>query len=103
MSNDPGIGGDWDARKEHCGCGYEAVWKVTPVDGWDKITVVEQPGSKCCGCVPNLIRKTHEMTRVGNSDEWKGSLGFKPVTLKKTSEKELAHMTTDGPMVMTRS
>ena len=42
MGDDPGIGGNWDARKQHCSCGYEAVWTVTPVDGWDEIKVEEQ-------------------------------------------------------------
>ena len=101
MGDDPGIGGNWDARKQHCSCGYEAVWTVTPVDGWDEIKVEEQAGAKCCGCVPNCFLKTHKMKRDG--DEWKGRLGGKPISLKKTSENELAHMTTDGPMVMTRS
>ena len=100
---DPGIQGDWEATKVHCACGYHAVWTVTPVgEGWDEITVVEQPGAGCCGCVPNPCRKTHKMKRTAD-DEWKGRLGGKPIMLSKTSDKELRHMTTDGPMVMTRS
>ena len=102
MSKAPGIGGNWDARKEHCSCGYQAVCKVTPVDGWDEITVEEQPGANCCGGVPNCFRKAHRMKKSG-VDEWKGRLGCKPISLKKVSEKELKHVTTDGPMVMTRS
>ena len=34
--------------------------------------------------------------------EWKGTLGFKPIKLTKTSNSELYHVTTDGPMIMTR-
>ena len=100
---DPGIEGDWEARKLYCTCGYHAVWTVSSLgDSWEQIKVVEQPGAHCCGCVPNPCRKTHKMKRTGD-DEWKGRLGGKPIALSKTTDKELRHMTTDGPMIMTRS
>ena len=43
------IEGDWNATKEHCGCGYHAVWKVSYKEGSDEeITVTEQVGSVHC-------------------------------------------------------
>ena len=100
---DPGIQGDWKAEKMHCACGYHAIWTVTPDnEKWDAITIKEQPGAGCCGCIPNPCLKTHKMTRTGEC-EWKGRLGGKTIALRKTSDAELRHMTTDGPMIMTRS
>ena len=95
------IEGDWNATKEHCGCGYKAVWKVQLNGGDDDITVTEQPGAACCGGVPNCFLKTHKMKKV-NEGEWKGTLGFKPIKLSKRSEGKLYHVTTDGPMIMVR-
>eukprot|EP00316_Scyphosphaera_apsteinii_P010561 CAMPEP_0119309790 /NCGR_PEP_ID=MMETSP1333-20130426/16800_1 /TAXON_ID=418940 /ORGANISM="Scyphosphaera apsteinii, Strain RCC1455" /LENGTH=72 /DNA_ID=CAMNT_0007313829 /DNA_START=127 /DNA_END=345 /DNA_ORIENTATION=- len=66
------------------------------------IVVKEQPGSHCCGCVPNICLKTHNMAKVDDG-KWAGRLGFKPIKLEKRSERELYHLTTDGPMIMTRS
>ena len=97
------IEGDWNATKEHCGFGYKAVWRVSYGGmGDDEITVTEQPGAACCGGVPNCILKTHRMKKVQDG-EWKGSLGFKPIKLTKTSDAELYHVTTDGPMIMKRA
>ena len=98
--SDPGIEGE--ARKLHCACGYHAVWTVSPLGSWEEIKVVEQPGAHCCGCVPNLCRKTHKMKRTGD-DEWKGRLGGKTIALSKTTDNELRHITTDGLMIMTRT
>ena len=36
------IAGEYDSRKDHCGCGYEAVWSIT--ENGDEIIVQEQPG-----------------------------------------------------------
>ena len=101
MGDDPGIGGNWDARKQHCSCGYEAVWTVTPVDGWDEIKVEEQAGAKCCGCVPNCFLKTHEMQKSGEN-QYSGRLCGKPIGLTQESDTVCRHFTTDGPMKMTR-
>ena len=96
------IEGDWNAVKQGpCACGYRAVWKVTIDDANDGIIVKEQPGAQCCGCVPNLILKTHKMKKEGDG-VYKGSLGFRPIKLEKRSNNELYHVTTDGPMIMTR-
>lgn len=47
------IDGAWHARKINCACGYEAVWIAQEVG--DKVTLREQPGSKCCrACVQRL-------------------------------------------------
>ena len=95
-----GIDGEWDARKLHCACGYEATWMVRE-DG-DTLTVTEQPGAKCCGFVPNCFRKTHRMQAAG-ANEWRGRLGGKNIKLVKVSDTELEHQTTDGMMQLTRS
>ena len=95
------IEGDWNATKEHCSCGYKAVWRVA-LDGDDGITVTEQAGAACCGGVPNCFLKTHKMKKVDDT-HWKGTKGFKPISLEKRSDNELYHHTTDGPMVMKRS
>ncbi|MGB1599709.1 MAG: hypothetical protein ACPIOQ_43575 [Promethearchaeia archaeon] len=36
------IAGEYDSRKDHCGCGYEAVWSIT--ENGNEIIVQEQPG-----------------------------------------------------------
>ena len=95
------IEGDWNATKEHCACGYHGVWKVA-IDGKDAITVTEQPGAACCGGVPNCFLKVHRMNKVDGT-HWKGSKGFKTISLEKRSNNKLYHVTTDGPMVMTRA
>ena len=51
--------------------------------------------------VPNCCRKTHKMTSTGPGT-WAGKLGGKKITLTKVSDTELMHVTTDGPMRMTR-
>ena len=97
------IEGDWNATKVNCGCGYHAVWRVAyGGTGDEEITVTEQPGAACCGGVPNCFLKTHNMTKSGEG-EWKGTKGFKPIKLTRTSDSELYHITTDGPMRMTRA
>ena len=97
-----GIDGEWDAKKDCCSMGYTATWVVTETG--DELTVDEQPGSHCCGCVPNCCRKTgrwaHKMTKSG--DEWKGRLGGKNIRLTIKDQNTLAFVTTDGPMTMTR-
>lgn len=92
--------GVWEARKVGaCAWGYRARWVVT-AEG-DALTVAEQPGSGCCGCVPNCILKTHRLSRASER-EWRGTLCYKPVGITVKSDDELSHMTTDGLMVMTR-
>ena len=98
------IEGEWDARKEHLGCGYTSVWTITVLDE-ERIVVSEHWGSKCCGCIPNPCPKrgifAHRMKKVDN-DSWAGRMGGKPLKLTIKNEKELHHLTTDGPMIMTR-
>ena len=102
MSTMSDIEGDWNAVKTGiCACGYTAVWKVAVDNENDGIIVKEQMGAKCCGCVPNPVLKTHKMKKAGDG-VYQGTLGFKPIRLEKRSDKELYHVTTDGPMIMTR-
>ena len=81
-------------------CADRAVWKVT-VEADDAIVVAEQRGASCCGGVPNCFLKTHKMTRV-DENTWSGTLGCKPITLTRKTDTECYHITTDGPMIMTR-
>lgn len=98
------IEGDWHATKQHMGCGYSSTWTVAAVDD-EHIVVEEQCGSTCCGCVPNCCPKrgclAHRMRREG--DAWVGRLGGKPLRLSKNDDGTLHHVTTDGPMTMTRA
>ena len=96
------IDGDWVATADGCmACfGYTATWKVTIVDE-NNIIVKEQPGSKCCGCVPNCFLKTHEMQKKGEN-QYAGRLCGKPIGLTQESDTVCRHFTTDGPMKMTR-
>ena len=98
-----GIEGDYHAKKQHMACGYTSTWTV--VQDGDKIVVSEHCGSFCCGCVPNPCPKTgclaHRMTKSGD-DSWAGRMGGKPISLTKKPDGTLHHVTTDGPMIMTR-
>jgi hypothetical protein len=60
MSSSPGIEDNWNATGN---CGYTAVWHISIKDD-ESIVVKEQPGAKCCGCVPNPNLKTHKMKKV---------------------------------------
>ena len=95
------IEGNWNAQKLHCSCGYTAIWTIT-MSSDSNIVVKEQPGSRCCMVVPNLFLKTHNLKKV-EEGKWEGKLGFKPIRLEVKSDKELYHLTTDGPLIMTRS
>ena len=98
------IEGDWQATKEHCGCGYTGVWTVAVADN-DAVVVSENCGSHCCGCVPNCFPKrgplAHRMAKESDN-VWSGRMGGKPIRLAKNDDGTLSHMTTDGPMIMTR-
>ena len=94
------LDGLWDARKDYCSFGYTAQWEIA--ESGDELTVTEQAGSKCCGCVPNCFRKTHNMTKISEG-VWQGKLGFKKISLTVRGPNDLAHMTTDGAMTMTRA
>ena len=98
---DMSIQGDWDAKGSgSLGlCCYKGVWRIS--ESGNEVVAKEQCGSTCLICVPNCFPKTHTMTKAGNG-EWKGTLCFKPVSLKQQGENELMHYTTDGPMKMTR-
>ena len=99
------IEGAWHATMDPsapcaCGCGYTGTWRISAVDE-ETIIVKEDCGSHCCGCVPNPCPKCERMRQVGDG-EWAGTLGCKPVQLKRRSDTELYHLTPDGPMIMTR-
>jgi hypothetical protein len=96
------LDGEWNASKDCCAMGYHGTWIITGSESSDEITIVEQPGSGCCGFIPNCFRKTHHMTKAGEGI-WKGRLGFKNISLTVRDDGTLAHMTTDGPMTMTRA
>ena len=98
------INGDWDQTKA---C-YKGVWRIEVQEGGEAITIVEQPGSYCCGCVPNCIRKRHKMKREAGSSwgvnyQYKGKLGGKTVCIEIVSATKIKHLTTDGLMIMTRA
>ena len=98
------IEGDWRATKGHCGCGYTGVWTVAVADD-GAVVVSENCGSHCCGCVPNCCPKRGLLAhRMGKESEnvWSGRMGGKPLRLAKNDDGTLSHMTTDGPMIMTR-
>ena len=82
MSSNPQLEGDWDASKEHMACGYTAVWRITVKDE-ENIVIKEQPGSHCCGCVPNCFLKTHHMKKVCwySDDMITSGLAFEIITL----------------------
>jgi len=97
------IDGDWNSKKA---C-YKGVWRIDVADDRESLLIVEQPGSLCCGCIPNCIRKTHHMKREsgtcwGIQYSYKGKLGGKTVCIEVVSPTEIKHMTTDGLMTMTR-
>ena len=98
------IEGDWAAKKEYCGCGYTGIWTVTTAG--DAIIVSEHCGAHCCGCVPNPCPKrgclAHRMTKQSDG-VWSGRMGGKPITLRSIDDRTLRHLTTDGPMIMTRA
>ena len=98
------IAGEYHATKEHMGCGYTSTWTVTAVDD-DTVVVSEHCGSYCCGCVPNPCPKAgccaHHMTRASDGS-YSGRLGGKPIKLTAQPDGTLHHLTTDGPMIMTR-
>ena len=98
------IEGDWRAKKQHMNCGYAATWTVTSVDE-GKIVVSEHCGSRCCGCCINPCPKTgplaHHMTKE-TDESWAGRLGGKRIQLTRQPDGTLYHLTTDGPMIMTR-
>ena len=91
------IEGDWNATGACC---YTATWKVSVVDE-ENIIVKEQPGAKCLGGIPNCILKESKMKKTSEGT-YKGTSGFKPISLEVRSDNELYHVTTDGPRVMKR-
>ncbi len=98
------IDGEWSARRVYLNCGYTSVWTITTVDE-SQLVVSEQCGSHCCGCVLSPCPKrgvlAHRMHKV-DSDSWAGTLCGKPLKLTRKDDSELHHLTTDGPMIMTR-
>ena len=100
------IEGDWNAKKVYLNCGYTSVWNVKVLDE-QRVVVSEHWGSYCCGCVPNLCPKrgifAYHMEKKKGSDSWTGWKGGKPIKLTIKTDNELYHLTTMGPMVMTRN
>merc|ERR1712093_612435 len=96
------IEGEWTSTKDCCGFGYKGVWEIS-VDH-DEIFLEEQYAS-CCVCVPNPCIKRgcmmHRMVKVAQN-EWRGTLGCKPISLTVVSPSQLSHLTTDGYFTLTR-
>mmetsp|Transcript_81 Transcript_81/g.142 ORF Transcript_81/g.142 Transcript_81/m.142 type:complete len:106 (-) Transcript_81:230-547(-) len=97
------LNGAWTQTKT---C-YKGEWVIQVADDGESMTITEQPGSFCCGCVPNVFRKTHRMNRTsgiyrGINYTYQGKLGGKKVFIEIVSKNEIKHMTTDGLMVMRR-
>jgi len=94
--------GEWTSTKDCCGFGYKGVWEIS-VDH-DEIFLEEQYAS-CCVCVPNPCIKRgcmmHRMVKVAQN-EWRGTLGCKPISLTVVSPSQLSHLTTDGYFTLTR-
>ena len=102
--------GLYSSRKISCSCGYQANWRITVNDKGDGLVVKEQSGAKCCFVVPNCFLKTHYLSpdvedgKLTGTRVWKGTLGCKPIWVKKVSDDPvvLEHMTTDGMCELTR-
>lgn len=94
--------GEWTSTNDCCGFGYKGVWEIS-VDH-DEIFLEEQYAS-CCVCVPNPCIKRgcmmHRMVKVAQN-EWRGTLGCKPISLTVVSPSQLSHLTTDGYFTLTR-
>merc|ERR1711977_702683 len=94
--------GEWTSTKDCCGFGYKGVWEIS-VDH-DEIFLEEQ-NAACCVCVPNPFLKRgcimHRMVKV-TQNEWRGTLGCKPISLTVVSDRQLSHFTTDGYFTLTR-
>merc|ERR1711904_375428 len=94
--------GEWTSTKDCCGFGYKGVWEIC-VDH-DEIFLEEQYAS-CCVCVPNPCIKRgcmmHRMVKVAQN-EWRGTLGCKPISLTVVSPSQLSHLTTDGYFTLPR-
>ncbi len=80
-------------------CGYLGVWVIEEDGG--RVTCSEQPGSGCCGFMPNCFLKIHRMEKVAEG-RWEGTLCMKPLVLERQGPDELVHRTTDGVLKMTR-
>merc|ERR1712227_966607 len=93
------LSGEWNSHKEHCSFGYQGVWEIR--ENREDLVVREIPGSKCCFCVPNCFPKTHRMKKI-NENEWRGTCGWKTVSITRISDNKLSHMTTDGLFTLTR-
>ena len=94
------LAGAWTAEVEAgAACGYLGVWVIDEDDSG--VTCSEQPGSGCCGFMPNCILKIHRMEKVAEG-RWEGTLCMKPVVLERRGPGELVHRTTDGVLRMTR-
>mmetsp|Transcript_23679 Transcript_23679/g.49340 ORF Transcript_23679/g.49340 Transcript_23679/m.49340 type:complete len:111 (-) Transcript_23679:43-375(-) len=86
---------------------YQGDWRIEFSADGESLTISEQPGSFCCFCVPNCIRKTHRMKKKegkswGVNYSYLGRLGGKDVFIEIVDENEIKHMTTDGLMIMRR-
>merc|ERR1711988_275598 len=102
--DDTWLEGEWVSTKDCCGFGYRGVWDIT-VNG-DELILQEQHGA-CCAWVPNPCLKRgralmHRMVKVGQN-EWRGTLGCKPISLTVVSERQLSHLTTDGYFTLSRA
>jgi len=102
-SDDSWIEGEWMSKKDGCSFGYNGVWEITV--NRDEVIIEEQHAS-CCVCVPNPCLKRgcflHRMIKVAEN-EWRGTLGCKPIALTVVSDQQLSHLTTDGYFTLTRA
>merc|ERR1712188_113950 len=100
--DDTWLEGEGTSTKDCCGFGYKGGWEIS-VDH-DEIFLEEQYAS-CCVCVPNPCIKRgcmmHRMVKVAQN-EWRGTLGCKPISLTVVSPSQLSHLTTDGYFTLTR-
>eukprot|EP00928_Gymnodinium_smaydae_P065830 TRINITY_DN48924_c0_g1_i1.p1 TRINITY_DN48924_c0_g1~~TRINITY_DN48924_c0_g1_i1.p1 ORF type:complete len:110 (-),score=16.95 TRINITY_DN48924_c0_g1_i1:229-558(-) len=92
-----GVAGTWNSCS-CCACWYHGTHEIT--EEKDEIKIVEVSGT-CCVCVPNCLRKTVTMKKTSDV-EWEGRSGCKKVSLKKVSDNELAYMSSDGLLKLSR-
>jgi len=107
--DDTWMEGDWISTKDCCSFGYKGVWEIT----FDSVNrdeiILEEQHASCCTCVPCIcciccMKRgclQHRMIKVAEN-EWRGTLGCKPMSLIVVSDQQLSHLTTDGYFTLTR-
>eukprot|EP00729_Bicosta_minor_P028021 gene28021-2389_t len=88
------LDGLWDARKHNCAMGYTAQFMIaTGADG--SITISEQPGAHCCGCMPNCFGQTMTILKVSEG-EYSSKYYGRTVKATVISDNEILFNGTDG-------